>query len=90
MFPLRADAYSQMAFGRRCGGECAVATPEDTILRKLESYRAGGETSQRQWDDLRGVCAAARERLDADYLREWAGELKVADLLEELLAEFGM
>jgi hypothetical protein len=23
--------------------ECSVATPEDTILRKLEWYRTGGE-----------------------------------------------
>ena len=28
--------------------ECAVATAEDTILRKLEWYPAGGETSEPQ------------------------------------------
>jgi len=35
--------------------ECSVATAEYTILRKLTWYRAGGETSERQWNDLRGV-----------------------------------
>src|SRR5262249_22646886 len=65
IFPLRADAYSQTEFSRRqfeqsysFGSEpveCAVATPEDVILRKLEWYRAGGEASERQWSDLRGV-----------------------------------
>jgi hypothetical protein len=100
LFPLRGDAYSRTAFARRSfrevrpdgreAIECAVATAEDTILRKLEWYRAGGETSERQWNDLRGVCAAAREHLDVAYLRKWAGELKVDDLLQTLLAEFGV
>jgi hypothetical protein len=99
LFPLQADAYSQTAFGRRGREvrpdgreaiECAVATAEDTILRKLEWYRAGGETSERQWNDLRGVCEAARQQLDLAYLRKWARELKIEDLLENLLAEFGV
>ncbi len=60
------------------------------MLRKLEWYRAGGETSERQWNDLRGMCDAARQQLDVGYLRKWARELKVEDLLENLLAEFGV
>jgi hypothetical protein len=88
LFPLGQDAYSQMAMRRRCFREgCAVATPEDTILRKLEWYRAGGETSERQWGDLLGVCQAVRNGLDTAYLRKWARELGVDDLLENLLTE---
>ena len=34
---------------------CRVATPEDTILAKLVWYRAGGEQSDRQWNDVRGI-----------------------------------
>ena len=100
LFPLQGDAYSRTAFGRRSFREvrpdgreamkCAVATAEDTMLRKLEWYRAGGETSERQWNDLRGVCDSARQQLDIAYLRKWACELKVEDLLENLLAEFGV
>ena len=67
--------------------ECAVATPEDTILRKLEGYRAGGETSERQWNDIRGILKAKGSRLDLAYLRRWAPQLKVNDLLENLLAK---
>jgi hypothetical protein len=67
--------------------ECSVATAEDTILRKLTWYRAGGETSERQWNDLRGVLKVSGKTLDYDYLRHWAKYLKVDDLLERLLAE---
>jgi hypothetical protein len=100
LFPLQRDEYSQTAFGRRVFREvrpdgrepveCAVATAEDTILRKLEWYRAGGETSERQWNDLRGVVEATRKQLDIPYLRKWAQAQNVADLLEKLLAEFGI
>jgi hypothetical protein len=100
LFPLREDEYSRVEFGRRVfreirpdGGEaieCAVASAEDTILRKLEWYKAGGEASERQWNDLRGVCRTAGGSLDVAYLRRWAGYLEVADLLESLLVECGL
>jgi hypothetical protein len=35
--------------------EALVATPEDTLLAKLEWYRAGGEVSERQWRDVLGI-----------------------------------
>ncbi len=97
LFPLRDDAYSRVEFGRRAFTElhsfgpqpieCAVATAEDTILRKLEWYRKGGETSERQWNDLRGILKVSGAHLDLAYLRQWAPHLQVAGLLERLLAE---
>ncbi len=65
--------------------EFHVASAEDTILAKLEWYRAGGETSERQWSDLRGIIATQGERLDTGYLREWAARLGVDSLLDRLL-----
>lgn len=59
-----------------------MASPEDTILSKLEWYRAGGEVSERQWLDVIGVMQVQREGLDRDYLVRWAAELNVADLLD--------
>ena len=58
-----------------------VATPEDTVLAKLEWFRAGGETSQRQWTDILGVLRSAAAGLDEKYLGTWAAALGVADLL---------
>lgn len=97
VFPLRSDEYSRVSFARRQFEkslsfgpdpiECAVASPEDTILRKLEWYRSGGETSERQWQDLRGVLRTSGKILDRDYLHKWATFLKVDDLLGALLKE---
>lgn len=64
-----------------------VDTAEDTILRKLEWYRRGGESSERQWRDVAGIVAAQSSRLDRRYLREWAVKLGVSDLMERALAD---
>ena len=63
------------------------ASPEDTILSKLEWYRMGGEVSDRQWRDILGVLKTQTGDLDLAYLRKWASEIKVADLLERALKE---
>lgn len=64
-----------------------IASPEDTILSKLEWYRAGGEVSGRQWSDVRGIIRVQSDRLDRPYLREWASRLDVADLLSRAWEE---
>jgi hypothetical protein len=65
------------------------ASPEDTILSKLEWYRMGEEVSDRQWRDILGVMKTRAGDLDLDYLRIWARELKVSDLLERAIREAG-
>ena len=97
IFPLVADRFQETEFGRRevvrvdlsgTGAlEFPVATAEDTILSKLSWYRAGGEASTRQWDDVLGILRARGSRLDFDYLREWARYLRVEDLMQRALAE---
>jgi hypothetical protein len=63
------------------------ASPEDTVLSKLEWYRLGGEVSERQWRDILGVLKTRSGDLDLKYLQTWAKELKVSDLLEWALQE---
>jgi len=63
------------------------ASPEDTILAKLEWYRIGNEVSERQWRDILGVLKTRAGALDVDYLRKWASELRVNDLLERALQQ---
>ena len=97
IFPVTGDPYAQVQLERRqpqdvilAEGQslrCFVATAEDTVLAKLAWYRAGGEQSERQWNDLRGVCSVQGARLDQPYMRKWARHLKVEDLLDRLLEE---
>jgi len=63
------------------------SSPEDTILSKLEWYRMGGETSERQWRDVLGVLKTRAAELDREYLLKWAHELHVADLLDRALID---
>lgn len=63
------------------------ASPEDTILAKLEWYRLGGEVSERQWRDILGVLKTRAGMLDVSYLQKWADELEVNDLLVRALTE---
>ncbi len=64
------------------GRTLRVKSAEDTILRKLQWFRLGGEVSDRQWTDVLGILANQEAALDFDYLRRWARELEVSDLLE--------
>ncbi|MCP4657936.1 MAG: hypothetical protein GY856_21215 [bacterium] len=65
--------------------DLVVKSAEDIVLRKLEWYRLGSEASDRQWNDILGVIRTQADQLDRDYLRQWASELSVADLLERAL-----
>ena len=72
-------------FGKNVGAK--FASPEDTILSKLEWYRMGGEASDRQWRDTLGVLKTKAGDIDLEYLHQWARELKVSDLLERALTQ---
>jgi len=63
------------------------ASPEDTILSKLEWYRLGGEVSERQWRDILGVLKTRTGELDLAYMQKWASELEVEDLFKRVLNE---
>ncbi len=67
-----------------------VASPEGTILNKLEWYKMGGEVSDRQWNDILGVLKVQGDHLDMAYLQRWAAVLQVTDLLERALVDAGL
>jgi hypothetical protein len=96
VFILGARAYDRVAFGRRReealedqtgAPRFPMVSPEDMVLAKLEWYRAGGEVSERPWTDLQGVLKVQGDRLDLPYLRRWAAEIHVDDLLERAIIE---
>ena len=89
---LRKDRpFSHEEFARRerrdLGGlAVSIATPEDTILSKLEwARKAGG--SERQLSDALGVLRVGGERIDRAYIEKWAAPLGVEDLWRELLSQ---
>lgn len=67
-----------------------VASPEDTVLAKLQRYRDGGGVSDRQWNDVLGVLKVQGARLDRGCLAEWARELGLTDLLRRALDDAGL
>lgn len=64
-----------------------VLTAEDVIVLKLEWYRLGDEVSEQQWRDIIGLLKVRGDDLDLNYTRRFAGELRVADLLDRALDE---
>ena len=96
VFVLKTRPYDREAFGRmiadtlREGDDARkfyLASPEDTILNKLEWFEMGNRVSQRQWRDVIGVMKVQKDRLDRAYMERWALEIGVLALLNEAFAE---
>ncbi len=83
-FVIRKDRpFSREEFRRRqqielAGVLASVATPEDTIISKLEWARAGD--SERQLRDAASIVAIEGDRLDRRYLERWISELALEEL----------
>jgi hypothetical protein len=90
-WPLTDTAFDGSRFSRRItveamGMRLVVSAPEDTILKKLEWSRQSGG-SEKQFGDALRVYEVQAGQLDEEYLREWAADLGVADLLARILDE---
>jgi hypothetical protein len=99
VFVLKAEPYAQEQMRRRreellkfAGGEAPIwfCTAEDVVLQKLRWFRKGGGLSAQQWNDLLSVLKVQAERLDYAYLRHWAAELGLDELLTQALADAGI
>jgi hypothetical protein len=62
-----------------------LASPEDVLLNKLIWYELGNRVSGQQWRDGQAIIRVQAGALDLAYLRHWAGEVGVAELLEAAL-----
>ena len=65
------------------GEQAWIASAEDLILRKLLWNRI--TPSERQMEDAAGIFAVQRDKLDIDYLTNWAAQLEVADELSQII-----
>ena len=64
-----------------------VVSPEDIILLKLRWYHAGGRTSERQWNDVLGMLSIQGKNLDFDYLKKWADNMQINELLKDVISQ---
>lgn len=62
--------------------EAVFASPEDIMLAKLEWFRIGNYASANQWVDVQAIISVRRAQLDWSYLRHWAEQLHVTELLD--------
>jgi hypothetical protein len=60
------------------------------VLTKLEWYKRGAELSDRQWRDVLGVLKVQSATIDKVYLRTWAKELGLIQLLDKALMDAGI
>jgi hypothetical protein len=84
------EPFDEAEFSRRRaiqirpnGESLMIKAPEDTVLRKLLWYRAGGEVSERQWRDIQSVLRISGAEMDEAYLTSWAERLSVDGLLRK-------
>jgi hypothetical protein len=70
--------------------EANIASAEDMILQKLEWYRLTGGRSDRQWGDVQGMLKVQGDRLDFAYLKHWAYELDLSELLTSAYDDAGL
>jgi hypothetical protein len=86
---LQPKPFDRTMFSRKVkmnlfGEPAWICTAEDVILHKL--YWNSISPSERQVGDAAGVVAVQGDALDGQYLRQWARELQVGDILEDLMA----
>ncbi len=65
-------------------GILRVASAEDTLLATLGWYRLA--PSDRQWRDAQAILRVQGDLLDISYIRHWAAELLLLDLLKWALS----
>jgi len=82
--------FSKEEFKRRrqekfLGMDCWFASPEDTILSKLEWSKTG--ESEQQFRDALGIARIQGEKLNKNYLKRWAGKLNLQQEIARLFQE---
>lgn len=99
VFLLKDRPFDREAFARRVEKRVSsenpqkrlfFASPEDTVLNKLEWYKKGDEVSERQWNDILGILKVQAGELDRDYLKKWAEKLGLSNLLNKAFDEAGI
>lgn len=91
IFFLRGTPFDQSEFARRqplqLGADVLwIKSPEDSVLRKLLWFQAGGAELDKQWRDVVMVLKLNAGGLDEPYLTTWAERLGLTALLDRARA----
>lgn len=78
-----AEALEAMGIPYHIGG--SVASSAHGVARTTLDVDV--VDSQRQWSDVLGLVRTQGPALDLEYLRRWAHELRIADLLARAMRE---
>ena len=91
-FILKDESYSLKSFERKIKNslddsdesiKIFLCSPEDIIISKLKWFNLSDETSERQWLDILGVIKVQKNNLDREYLKYWADQLDLLELLHK-------
>ncbi len=64
-----------------------VLSPEDLILSKMYSYHEGG--LEKHLRDITGILSIQEEKIDRDYISQWATQLEVTEVWSAILGRMG-
>lgn len=67
--------------------EASFASPEDTIIKKMEYYREGG--SEKHLRDITGVLKVGGDQIDRSYIAQWAAQLGLSPIWQAILERLG-
>jgi hypothetical protein len=92
IFVLGQDPFSVSKISRRQMHDTGIYiySPEDIILQKLRWYKMSPTESPKQWRDILGVLKVQGERLDFDYLWQWAEKLGLSEPFGQAVTDAGL
>jgi len=62
--------------------QASFASPEDVIIKKMESYRAGG--SEKHLRDITGILKISGEEVDRGYISRWVRRLGLSEIWDSI------
>ncbi|HEY7375704.1 MAG TPA: hypothetical protein VIF57_26340 [Polyangia bacterium] len=77
--PFSVEEMRRRTEGDLLGARVFVASPEDTVISKLEWAKQGGG-SELQLRDAAGILEVRENQLDVAYIEHWAAQLDLLDL----------
>jgi len=84
---LKDDSFSMHEFERRrkvnfLNKKVFIASLEDTIISKILWMKE--TNSEKQKEDVLGIIKVQKDNIDFGYLKKWAKELNIEDILKEI------